>query len=126
MFSHLCRVTHMISLGVVMDPIESINYKKTRRWHCCGQRKTEAGHCSTSSRTGCLSRGGTDGSIMPLRVYRDPSRWFDIDEAVSAPVSDFDIVLAQRSSSTWNMSIDLPTRASRYRHLGRELLPKLA
>ena len=32
----------------------------------------------------------------PLRVYRDPSRWFDIDEAVSAPVSDFDIVLMRK------------------------------
>ena len=29
MFSHLFRVTHMsLKLGVVMDPIESINYKK--------------------------------------------------------------------------------------------------
>ena len=29
MFSHFLRVTHMsLKLGVVMDPIESINYKK--------------------------------------------------------------------------------------------------
>ena len=58
MFSHLCRVTHMsLKLGVVMDPIESINYKKDTTLALLWARKTEAGHCSTSSRTDCLSRG---------------------------------------------------------------------
>ena len=98
MFSHLFRVTHMsLKLGVVMDPIESINYKKDT---------TLALLWAAQDRGWSLFYIEPDGLSLedevpmarscPLRVHRDPSRWFEIDEAVTAPLSDLDIVLMRK------------------------------
>ena len=98
MFSHFLRVTHMsLKLGVVMDPIESINYKKDTTLALLWAAQ-DRGWSLFYIEPGGLSLEGEVpmARSCPLRVYRDPSRWFDIDEAVSAPVSDFDIVLMRK------------------------------
>ena len=98
MFSHLLRVAHMsLKLGVVMDPIESINYKKDT---------TLARLWAAQDRGWSLFYIEADGLSLegeipmarscPLRVHRDPSRWFEIGEADTAPLSDLDIVLMRK------------------------------
>ena len=50
--------------------------------------------------------------IMPASRVRDP-RWFDMDEAVSAPVSDFDIVLMRKDPRRHGICLFISSKASR-------------
>ena len=98
MFSHLFRVTHMsLKLGVVMDPIESINYKKDTTLALLWAAQDRGWSLFYIEPDGLSLEGEVPmARSCPLRVHRDPSRWFEIDKAVTAPVSNLDIVLMRK------------------------------
>ena len=86
-----------VRLGVVMDPIATINYKKDSTlamlWAAADRGWSlyymEPGDLS-------LEQGAPRGRMAPLTVYRDPRRWYELGEAALQPLTDLDVILMRR------------------------------
>ena len=84
-------------LGVVMDPIGSINYKKDTTlallW-AAQERGWALFHIEPSGLflDGCtpMARG------RPLAVHRDPGRWYDLEDETETVLSELDIILMRK------------------------------
>jgi len=86
-----------IRLGVVMDPIAAINYKKDttlallwaaaeRGWELLYM---EQGHLF-------LDSGEPKATVRPLTVHRDPAHWFDLGEPHLLALADLDVILMRK------------------------------
>ncbi|MDX1398973.1 MAG: glutathione synthase, partial [Oceanospirillum sp.] len=73
-----------IKLGVVMDPIEAITYKKDttlamlwaaqdRGWELYYMQQQDL----------YLQQGKAMAVMQPLKVFRDPEHWFELGEPVN-------------------------------------------
>jgi glutathione synthase len=86
-----------IKVGIVMDPIESITYKKDTSlallW--AAQRKGWELHYM-EQRHLYLRDGKVAANMAPLRVAMDPDGWFERGEYVSRPLTDLDVVLMRK------------------------------
>lgn len=86
-----------VKLGVVMDPIAAINYKKDSTmamlWAAADRgwslHYMEPGDLS-------LEQGAPIARMAALRVFRDPDHWFELEEAAHRPLTDLDVVLMRR------------------------------
>jgi len=84
-------------LGVVMDPIGSINYKKDTTlallW-AAQERGWALFHIEPSGLflDGCtpMARG------RPLAVHRDPGRWYDLEDETETVLSELDVILMRK------------------------------
>ena len=86
-----------IKLGVVMDPIAAISYKKDstlamlwaaadRGWSLYYMEPTDLS----------LEQGQPTARMAPLQVFRDPQRWFALEAAERRPLTDLDVILMRR------------------------------
>ncbi|MAT92549.1 MAG: glutathione synthase [Halioglobus sp.] len=86
-----------IKLGVVMDPIAAINYKKdttlamlwaaaARDWQLFYMEQGDL----------YLEQGVPRARMAPLEVYRDPQTWFSLGEPRDAPLADLDVILMRK------------------------------
>ncbi|OOV87228.1 glutathione synthase [Oceanospirillum linum] len=86
-----------IKLGVVMDPIEAITYKKDttlamlwaaqdRGWELYYMQQQDL----------YLEQGKAMAVMQPLNVFRDPEHWFELGEAVNASMTELDTVLMRK------------------------------
>ncbi len=86
-----------IKLGVVMDPIGSIHFKKdstlamllaaqARGWELCYLEQRDL----------YLREGSAYGRWRPLQVANDPQRWFELGDPVDRPLSELDVVLMRK------------------------------
>ena len=86
-----------VKLGVVMDPIENINYKKDSTlamlW-AAQDRGWELYYMTPQDIF--LQQGDSLASMHPLQVFRDPARFFDRGEAQTRPLSDLDVILMRK------------------------------
>lgn len=86
-----------LKVGIVMDPIESITYKKDTSlallW--AAQRKGWELHYM-EQRHLYLRDGQVMAEMAPLRVAMDPAGWFERDEPVNRPLADLDVVLMRK------------------------------
>ncbi|WP_439101920.1 glutathione synthase [Congregibacter sp.] len=86
-----------IKLGVVMDPISAISYKKDSTmamlWAAADRGWTlyymEPGDLS-------LDQGAPLGRMAELQVFRDPDHWFEIGEASHRSLADLDVILMRK------------------------------
>lgn len=86
-----------IKLGVVMDPIAAISYKKDSTmamlWAAADRGWSlyymEPGDLS-------LEQGAPVGRMAALKVFRDSEKWFELEEAQYRPLTDLDVVLMRR------------------------------
>ncbi|MFK7829997.1 MAG: glutathione synthase [Congregibacter sp.] len=86
-----------VKLGVVMDPIAAINYKKDSSmamlWAAADRGWSlyymEPGDLA-------LEQGAPVARMAALRVFRDSEKWFELDEAQYRPLTDLDVVLMRR------------------------------
>ncbi len=83
-----------VRLGVVMDPIAAVNYKKDttlamlwaardRGWDLFYM---EQGDLS-------LEQGVALGNMAPLEVFREPERWFELGEPARGELAQLDVIL---------------------------------
>ena len=87
-----------LKLGVVMDPIESINYKKDTTLALLWAAQDRGWSLFYIEADGLSLEGEIPmARSCTLRVHRGPSRWFEIGAADSAPLSDLDIVLMRKA-----------------------------
>lgn len=85
------------SLGVVMDPISSINYKKdtTLALLLAAQRRgyklfyMEQQHLF-------LENGNPRAEVRPLTVMENPFKWYELKESSSIPLEELDAVLMRK------------------------------
>lgn len=86
-----------IKLGVVMDPIAAISYKKDSTmamlWAAADRGWSlfymEPGDLA-------LEQGAPTARMAPLEVFRDPQRWYALGESQRRPLDELDVVLMRR------------------------------
>ena len=86
-----------LSIGVLMDPISSINTKKDTTLGLL-RVASAAGHRLTYLEQSDLSvqNGETIASLRPLSVYDSDQDWFALGARYSAPLSELDVVLMRK------------------------------
>lgn len=86
-----------IKLGVVMDPIADINYKKdttlamlwaaqSRDWELYYMEQKDL----------FLLQGEGRASMSKLEVYHDPERWYALEEPQDCALADLDVILMRK------------------------------
>ena len=86
-----------IHLGVVMDPIESIHYKKDstlamlwaasdRGWQISYMRQQDL----------YLDKGQARATAAPLQVFRDPEHYYDLGDSQDIALGELDVILMRK------------------------------
>ena len=85
------------SLGVVMDPIGSINYKKdtTLALLLAAQRRGYRLFYMQQQHL-FLENGNPRAEVRPLKVIENPFKWYELDKASSIPLEELDVILMRK------------------------------
>jgi glutathione synthase len=86
-----------VNLGVVMDPVGAIDYKKDstlamlwaaadRGWNLFYLEQTDLQ----------LEQGRAMGHMAPMEVFRDPGQWHRLGEREKRPLADLDVILMRK------------------------------
>jgi len=90
-------------LGVVMDPIGSINIKKDTTFAMLLEAQSRGWDLVYMEQTDLyLDEGLAMASSRSLSVQRDSEKWFDLGEKKDKPLSDLDVIL-MRVDPPFNM-----------------------
>ena len=86
-----------VSLGVVMDPIASINYKKDTTLALLWAAQDRGWHLFYMEQSDLVLQDGEPRARMrSLRVHRDPQHWYDLGEPQIGLLADLDVVLMRK------------------------------
>ncbi len=86
-----------LKVGVVMDPIEGINYKKDSTMAMLWAAQDRGWSLFYMEQSDLYSRDGVAmGRMAPLRVKRDPSDWFERDAYQQLALAELDVVLMRK------------------------------
>ena len=84
-------------LGVVMDPISRISYKKDSSMAMLWAAADRGWSLHyMEPRDLSLEQGAPVARMAPLQVFRDPERWYELGEASWQPLESLDVVLMRR------------------------------
>ncbi|WP_371232629.1 glutathione synthase [Pseudomonas sp. QE6] len=86
-----------VRLGIVMDPIAQINFKKdsslamllaaqARGWELFYMEQQDLYQKENLAR----------GRMRPLKVFYDPAHWFELDAEIDQPLSELDVILMRK------------------------------
>lgn len=82
------------SLGVVMDPIANVHFKKDTTLALLRAAQCSDFELFYFEQTDIYLDGGRAmGRGRPLRVFNDANRWFELDEAAEMPLGELDALL---------------------------------
>jgi glutathione synthetase, prokaryotic len=86
-----------LSLGIVMDPIESITVRKDSSFAMLleAQRRGWRIHYMEMDGLSLHDRGPV-GHMRPLEVRDDPADWFTLDAEVTRPLETLDVILMRK------------------------------
>ncbi|HBM27944.1 MAG TPA: glutathione synthase, partial [Halomonas sp.] len=86
-----------LHLGVVMDPISDIAYKKdtTLAMLWAAQERGYTLHYMEQDDL-FLQAGKAYARMRPLTVHRNPEHWYDLGEATQRPLAELDVVLMRK------------------------------
>ncbi|MFK7975985.1 MAG: glutathione synthase [Halioglobus sp.] len=86
-----------ISIGVVMDPIEAIAYKKDATMAMLWAAKDKGWDLFYMEQSDLyLDQGAAYARMAPLQVFRDPQKWFERGEYQDRPLAELDAVLMRK------------------------------
>lgn len=95
--------TKPLNILVVMDPIETVNYKKdstlAMMWSA-SDRGHDLGYCQIHDLW--LDRGELKVDAQKVTVRRDPQDFYSLEDKVTQPITDYDVVL-MRKDPPFNM-----------------------
>ncbi len=85
------------TIGVVMDPIESINYKKDTTLGLLWAARDKGWSLFYMQESDLYLRDGcTYARMQPLTVHNDPNDYFTLSETEDRPLSELDAVLMRK------------------------------
>jgi glutathione synthase len=86
-----------VKLGVVMDPIEKVNYKKDSTLAMLWAARDRGWEISYMTPQDIfLEHGDALASMTPLSVFRDPGHFFEKGEPATRPLTDLDVILMRK------------------------------
>ena len=86
-----------LKLGVVMDPIEAINYKKDSSMAMLWAAQDRGWELFYLEQSGLYLQDGVSmGRMAPLSVKRDPADWFARGDYQHLPLADLDVILMRK------------------------------
>lgn len=90
-------MNRQLAIGVVMDPISAIQYKKdtTLALLLAAQERGHSLHYMEMPDL-YLDQGEAYASMRPLKVMADPSGWYRLEEAEQRPLASLDAVLMRK------------------------------
>lgn len=86
-----------LKIGVVMDPISEISFKKdtTLAMLLAAKNRNHSLHYMEMSDL-YLEQGKAQASCRPLEVYNDKNTWFQLGERINIALNDFDAILMRK------------------------------
>ena len=85
------------SLGVVMDPIQSINFKKDSTLAILLAAQNDGFDLFyMEQRDLFIDDGVPKAQLRALRVFNDPAHWFELGESRVAPLEEMDVLLMRK------------------------------
>ncbi|MCE3027846.1 glutathione synthase [Salinicola sp. DM10] len=86
-----------VKLGVVMDPIADIAYKKDTTLALLWAAKAKGWSLYYLEQEDLyLYEGRAMGSVRTLDVHHDPDHWFDLGEREAMPLGELDVILMRK------------------------------
>ncbi len=86
-----------VRLGVVMDPIGAISYHKDSSLAMLLAAQARGWELHYLEMDDLFLRDGiASGRMRPLRVFADEACWYELGEAVEAPLSQLDVILMRK------------------------------
>lgn len=86
-----------VKIAIVMDPIEQVNYKKDSSlamlW-AAADRGWEIFYLTLSDLF--MENGTAKGMASPLKVFRDPSQFYQLGNEFESRLADFDVILMRK------------------------------
>ncbi|GLS83096.1 glutathione synthase [Paraferrimonas haliotis] len=87
----------MLKLGIVMDPISSINIKKDSSFAMLLEAQRRGYQLFYMEMQDLHLRDGqTYATMKPLSVKQDPQDWYHLEDTVSQPLAELDAVLMRK------------------------------
>lgn len=86
-----------IQLGVVMDPVGSINYKKDSTLAMLWEAERRGWTIFYFEPKDLFLRDGIPyGNAQRLNVFKDPERWYVLQDSVAMPLADLNVILMRK------------------------------
>ncbi len=86
-----------VKLGVVMDPIEKVNYKKDSTLAMLWAARDRGWEVSYMTPQDIfLEQGEALARMAPLEVFRDPEHFFEKGEATTRSLAELDVILMRK------------------------------
>ena len=87
----------MTALGIVMDPIDKIHYKKDSTLAMLWEAEKRGWQIHYFEQKDLFIKNGkTFGLSRSLQVFRDPNKWFELGKVELIPLTDLDIILMRK------------------------------
>ncbi|RZA12887.1 MAG: glutathione synthase, partial [Proteobacteria bacterium] len=86
-----------VRLGIVMDPIANISYKKDSSLAmllAAQARGWSLFHMEIQDLY--QGQGQARARMRPLKVFADPQHWFEFESEFDAPLADLDVILMRK------------------------------
>lgn len=85
------------TLGVVMDPIQSINYSKDTTLSILLAAQRQGYKLFYMEQKNLFLENGLPyAEVRPLRVFEDPNCWYELDSRSAVPLDEIDVVLMRK------------------------------
>ena len=95
-----------IKVGVLMDPIQNINYKKDSTLAMLWAAQDRGWDISYLEQSDLyLNEGQARANSREIKVFRDPKRWFEFGDQADLPLEDFDVILMRKDPPFYNKFI---------------------
>src|SRR6218665_2419385 len=86
-----------VRLGIVMDPISSISYKKDSSLAMLLAAQARGSSLFYMEQPDLYqSAGEAKAHMRPLKVFADAQHWFELGEETDAPLRDLDVILMRK------------------------------
>ncbi|MCR9105282.1 MAG: glutathione synthase [Gammaproteobacteria bacterium] len=86
-----------VKLGVVMDPIANINYKKDTTMAMLWAAEAKGWSLFYMEQSDLyLLQGEARAKVAPLEVFRDPDHWYELGEPADIALEELDVVLMRK------------------------------
>jgi len=86
-----------LRIGVVMDPIKSITYKKdTTLALLLAAAEREHSLFYMEMKNLHIDNGRAVADMQAMQVFANPDRWFSLDEPIRSPLGELDVILMRK------------------------------